>query len=129
MESRFILAYKDKLFTITYGCVLEHDDFVSIGSGECEAIGSLLSTKYFSSIKQSSLAESGAKSTNSSFPVNLNTCTAQELTAIDGIGDTRASAIIQYREYLGGYTSVEQIKEIKGIGDALYEKISPYLTV
>lgn len=90
---------------------------------------SSISTKYSASVKQSSSAESRAQATNTSFPVNLNTCTAQELTAIDGIGDTRASAIIQYREYLGGYTSVEQIKEIKGIGDALYEKISPYLTV
>lgn len=61
--------------------------------------------------------------------INLNTCTAAELTAINGIGDTRADAIIQYREYLGGYTSVEQIKNIKGIGDKLYEKIAPYLTV
>ena len=52
MESRFILAYKDKLFTITYGCVLEHDDFVSIGSGECEAIGSLLSTDNVDNVEE-----------------------------------------------------------------------------
>lgn len=61
--------------------------------------------------------------------INLNTCTASELTVLDGIGESRADAIIQYREYLGGYTSVEQIKNIKGIGDKLYEKIAPYLTV
>lgn len=61
--------------------------------------------------------------------INLNTCTASELTVLDGIGESRADAIIQYREYLGGYTNVEQIKNIKGIGDKLYEKIAPYLTV
>lgn len=61
--------------------------------------------------------------------INLNTCTASELTVLDGIGESRADAIIQYREYLGGYTSVEQIKNIKGIGVKLYEKIAPYLTV
>lgn len=44
LDSRFIFAYQDKLFTIDYGAVVEHDDFVAIGSGECEAIGSLLST-------------------------------------------------------------------------------------
>lgn len=44
LESKFIFAYKEKLFTIEYGAVIEHDDFVSLGSGECEAIGSLLST-------------------------------------------------------------------------------------
>lgn len=64
-----------------------------------------------------------------SYPINLNTATVEELTSIDGLGESRASAIIEYRDYLGGYTSVEQIKEISGIGDATYSKIAPYLTV
>lgn len=63
------------------------------------------------------------------YPLNLNSCTAQELMTIDGIGEKKASDIIEYRDYLGGYTNVEQIKNIKGIGDAIFEKISPYLTV
>ena len=64
-----------------------------------------------------------------SYPVNLNTATFEELTAIQGIGDQRAAAILAYREQLGKYTSVEQIKDIRGIGDGLYAKIAPYLTV
>lgn len=63
------------------------------------------------------------------YPLNLNTCTIADLTTIKGIGETRADAIIQYRDYLGGYTSVEQIKDIKGFGDSLYEKVADYLTV
>ena len=63
------------------------------------------------------------------YPLNLNTCSAEELMTIDGIGEVKASYILEYRDYLGGYTSVEQIKNIKGIGDSTYEKISPYLTV
>ncbi len=64
-----------------------------------------------------------------SFPINLNNCTVDELMAVEGIGETKASDIIEYRSYLGGYTSVEQIKNISGIGDGVYEKISPYLCV
>ncbi|MDE6470650.1 MAG: helix-hairpin-helix domain-containing protein [Eubacterium sp.] len=64
-----------------------------------------------------------------SYPLNLNTCTVEELMSIDGIGEKKASDIIEYRDYLGGYTSVEQIKNIKGIGDSAYEKFSPYLIV
>ena len=64
-----------------------------------------------------------------SYPVNLNTATIEELTAIQGIGDQRAAAILAYREQIGKYTSVEQIKDIRGIGDGLYAKIAPYLTV
>ena len=46
MDSSFLFAYKDKLFSInTDGCVIEIDDYVAIGSGSQEAIGSLLSTE------------------------------------------------------------------------------------
>lgn len=61
--------------------------------------------------------------------VNLNTCTQEELTRISGIGEKRAMLIIAYREEIGGYTSVEQIKNIRGIGDATFEKVAPYLAV
>lgn len=74
---------------------------------------------------------SAIKSTNKSvsFPINLNTCSAEDLMLIDNVGETRANAIIAYREHLGGYTSVEQLKNISGIGDAVYASIAPYVTV
>ena len=64
-----------------------------------------------------------------SFPINLNTCTAEDLMAIDNVGETRANAIIAYREHLGGYTSVDQLMNISGIGDSVYASIAPYVTV
>ncbi|MCM1114481.1 MAG: helix-hairpin-helix domain-containing protein [Clostridium sp.] len=63
------------------------------------------------------------------FPININTCTGEELLAVSGIGESKASAIVEYREYIGGYTSVEQIKNIRGIGDSTYQSIAPYLCV
>lgn len=71
--------------------------------------------------------ESGVSSV--SFPVNLNTCTKEQLMEIDGIGEARADAILAYREHLGGYTSTEQLMEISGIGETIYSKIAPYVTV
>lgn len=68
-------------------------------------------------------------STNVEYPINLNFCSLEELTTIDGIGEKRAQAILDYRDYLGGYTSVSQLKDIKGIGDATFAKIEPYVTV
>lgn len=64
-----------------------------------------------------------------SYPVNLNSATYDELITIEGIGDARANQILQYRDAIGGYSSVEQIKEISGIGEATYNQIAPYLTV
>ncbi len=63
------------------------------------------------------------------YPLNLNTCTAEELMTINMIGESRAAAIISYREYLGGYTNVEQLKNISGIGDEVYSAIEPFVTV
>lgn len=83
------------------------------------------------SYTQSALAAGDNKGSESSvsFPLDLNTCTAAQLMQIDGIGEVRASAIIAYRNELGGYTSVEQLKNIKGIGEATFAKIAPYVTV
>ena len=64
-----------------------------------------------------------------SFPVNINTCTFEELLSVNGIGEAKASAIIEYRNVIGEYTSLEQIKNISGIGDGVYNQIAPYLCV
>ena len=63
------------------------------------------------------------------YPVNLNTATVEDLMSVEGIGENRAWQIVSYRNEIGRYTSVEQIKNISGIGDGVYEQISPYLTV
>ena len=82
-----------------------------------------------SSAATGSQATTAGTDTAVNYPVNLNTATLEELTAVKGIGDQRAAAILAYREKLGKYTSVEQIKDIRGIGDGLYARIAPYLTV
>lgn len=61
--------------------------------------------------------------------LNLNSATLEDLTSIDGIGEKTALQILSYRDEIGGYTSVDQIKEIRGIGDAKFAKIAPFLTV
>lgn len=66
---------------------------------------------------------------SASYPLNLNKCTAEELMTIKGIGESKANSIIAYRDVIGGYTSVEQLKDISGIGDTVYSKILPYVTV
>ena len=45
MDSRFLFCHKDKMFTISYGAIIEHDNYLAIGSGESSAIGSLVSTE------------------------------------------------------------------------------------
>ena len=61
--------------------------------------------------------------------VNINTGTKEEFQTISGIGETKAESIIAYRESLGNFSSLEDIKNVPGIGDALYEKIKDFLTM
>lgn len=61
--------------------------------------------------------------------VNINRASLSELTAISGIGESRAKAIIDYREKNGGFASVEDIKKVDGIKDGLFSKIKDYITV
>lgn len=63
------------------------------------------------------------------YPINLNTATADELTMVKGIGDAKANSIIAYREEHGAFNSVEELKEVDGIGDTLYEQIAGSFTV
>lgn len=59
----------------------------------------------------------------------LNTATKEQLMEIKGIGDSFATRIIAFREQNGGFTSVEQLKEISGIGEKRYAAWAPYFTV
>ena len=61
--------------------------------------------------------------------VNLNTASLQQLTTLPKIGESKAKAIIEYREKTGGFKTIEEIKNISGIGESLYEAIKEYITV
>ena len=61
--------------------------------------------------------------------VDINTADIKELCTIPGIGESRASAIIDYREQNGGFKDIEEIKNISGIKDATFNKIKPYICV
>lgn len=63
------------------------------------------------------------------YPLNINTATLEELMTIDGLGEKKACAIIEYREHIGRYKSVEQITEIEGFGEETYKAVAGYLTV
>ncbi len=61
--------------------------------------------------------------------VNINTATKEELTRISGIGAGKADSIIKYREENGDFKTIDDIKNVTGIGESLYEKIKDFITV
>ena len=61
--------------------------------------------------------------------VNVNTASSAELEALPGIGPAKAKAIVEYRQKNGAFKSVEELKNVKGIGDAVLNKLKAEATV
>ena len=61
--------------------------------------------------------------------ININAADAETLAQLPGIGKGKANAIVQFREQNGAFLSVEDIKEVKGIGDKLYAKLEGLVSV
>ena len=61
--------------------------------------------------------------------VNINTASSAELEALPGIGPAKAKAIVEYRQKNGAFKSVEELKNVKGIGDAVLNKLKAEATV
>jgi len=61
--------------------------------------------------------------------ININTATKDELVALPGIGPAKAQAILDYRKAHGPFKTVEELKEVKGIGAKRFEKLKPDLAI
>lgn len=55
-------------------------------------------------------------------PININTADAATLTELNGVGPSKAAAIVEYRKQHGPFKSPEQLADVKGIGDKLIAK-------
>ncbi|MCZ9310091.1 helix-hairpin-helix domain-containing protein [Corynebacterium uberis] len=61
--------------------------------------------------------------------VSLNSASVEELMALDGVGKVTATAIVDYRDKIGGFSDVAQLKEVRGIGPAKFEAISSQVSL
>ncbi len=61
--------------------------------------------------------------------ININTASIEELTTLTGIGDVKAEAIIKYRNEVGKFKTKEEILNVDGIGESLFEKIKDDITI
>ncbi|MBO6535359.1 MAG: helix-hairpin-helix domain-containing protein [Balneolaceae bacterium] len=63
------------------------------------------------------------------YPININTADRATLQLLPGIGETYAKRIIEYREQNGGFDTVEELLNIKGIGERRLERLRPVVTL
>lgn len=82
-----------------------------------------------SQIEKSSNKQPSNKTKVSNSIININNASHTELTTLNGIGDVIATRIIEYRNANGGFKSIDDIKNVSGIGDKKFDNIKARITV
>ena len=77
----------------------------------------------------STIIEGNTTNQENSNKVSLNKASKDELMTLSGVGESKALAIIEYRDKNGGFKVLEDIMNVSGIGEALYNKIKDYITL
>lgn len=70
-----------------------------------------------------------SNSNNKNNLININTATIQELDNLPGVGEATANKIINYREEKGRFNSIEEIKNVNGIGEKKYDEIKALINI
>ena len=61
--------------------------------------------------------------------IDLNSATVEQLVTLPGVGQSKAKAIVKYREEVGPFLEVAQLTQVKGIGEKMLSKIESYVQV
>jgi len=96
-----------------------------IGIGACVVLAVLLGAPFLSAQQPpADAAKTGVQAV-----VNLNTATAAQLETLPGVGPKLAVRIIEHRQKNGAFKKVEELMNIKGIGEKAFLKLKPLVTV
>lgn len=74
-------------------------------------------------------SSSDSDSKKEDLKVSINQGSVDQLMMLPGIGKSKAQAIVQYREENGGFQSLEELKNVSGIGDAVFAKVEAYIVL
>lgn len=120
-----LLKDQDKIYIPGKGDKVEAAQTANSAAASAPASSASASSSSSSSSSVSS-STSGAASGDL---INLNTATASDLQKLNGIGEKKAEQIIAYRQEKGSFKSIDELKEVSGIGDKTFAAIKDQLTI
>ena len=103
--------------------------FITRGGEESSTPAPSSSRKSTSATSETKARSSRRSKAKSSGVVNINTASEEELTTLSGVGKATARAILKYRETKGTFATIEEITNVKGIGQKKFQKLRDYITV
>ena len=111
------------------GGLLKNADTTTINLSKPVSAAMVIYVPNNAAIPDNSNTSSDTSSATTNLKINLNTASKEELTKLSGIGEAKAQDIIDYRNTNGSFKTIEEIKNISGIGDALFAKIKDNITI
>ena len=79
--------------------------------------------------QQAGAGSDTAPKTTASAKINLNSATAEQLASLPGIGPATARLIIEHRTQMGKFNRIEELLNVKGIGEKKFEALKDFLTL
>lgn len=105
---------------------IKNDACICNDKSDEEVVGETETKEEKEELKESNISNTKETITDK---ININKATLEELITLPKIGEAKAKAIIEYRNTSGLFKTIEDIKNVSGIGDSLFESIKDYITI